>query len=237
MLDFFVDMIFPRKCIICQDVIPLGYKDKYICRNCENNIPYIRGKTCSKCGKPIPDKNDEKYCIECIGKHRAFEKCYAVFSYDDIKESIKRFKFYNVENLGIGLSNLMFEYAKSNFYDEFLSFDYLIPIPIHETRRKERGFNQTEVLVSELSKLSSVPCSNNILLRHKMTKPQNNLTPQERKDNIKGAFFVNDKERIQDKKILIVDDIFTTGSTAEEASKELYKNGAGLVSVFTLSIT
>ena len=131
----------------------------------------------------------------------------------------------------------MFDYAKKNFMDEFLNFDYLVPIPIHEKRRKERGFNQTEVLVKELSKLSGIPYDNEILLRHKQTKPQNSLTPKERKDNIKGAFFVNKADLIENKKILIVDDIFTTGSTVEEAAKELYKNGAVNVCVFTLSIT
>lgn len=119
------------------------------------------------------------------------------------------------------LANLIWQLTAVKYVD----FDYIVPIPIHWMRRIKRGYNQTEVMASELSKISGKPILN-ILCRKKFTKFQSDLNVQERDENIKNCFSIKNSSNLLGKKVLIVDDLMTSGATLKYACKELFKAGA-----------
>jgi competence protein ComFC len=122
-----------------------------------------------------------------------------------------------------------------NLYDERLGGEeMIIPVPLHRSRLKERGFNQAELVAKYVSKYTSIPMYANTLKRIKKTKPQYEMTLEERQKNLRNAFRVVDETLLSEKSILVIDDIFTTGSTAYEVSKTLKKAGSGNVNFLTV---
>lgn len=239
MRDLILDLFYPPKCLICGELLLYGAKDRWVCPKCQTDIPFLKGPHCRKCGSPLStgEKNSgQTQCGSCRDTSFAFERGYAAFSYADMKYAISRFKFSCVKECGIGLGRLMTSFMKDNFEAEFSEYDFMVPVPIHKKRRKERGFNQTEVLAEEISRLTGKPCQSKLLLRSKNTKAQNALSAKLRKSNIKYAFEVADTNAIEDKKILLIDDIFTTGGTVNECARSLYMAGASEVSCFALSV-
>lgn len=235
LMNYMLNIIYPEKCLICESVLPLHYEKKFLCKNCESDIPWINGHACRKCGRPLMDTNLDNLCGICINKSFSFEKGYAVFEYDVIKASIKHFKYKGFKKDGHGFSWLMYEYACKHNLIEIFESDFLVPVPIFHEKKKIRGFNQAEILSNELSKYMNKPILKDILLRKNNTVPQSELSFEERKKNISGAFEVIKKEEVENKNIILIDDIFTTGSTVNECSRELYKNGASKVYFFALS--
>lgn len=238
MFSYFLDWIYPPKCVICSELLTMASKDRFVCQECRKEIPFIKSPVCLKCGKHLEvcmDKAD-RICPECNRRSSAYERGYAAFSYDIMKKSISHFKFKCFKNDSIGLARLMYEFMVLNFEDEFLEYDIVIPIPIHMKKRKARGFNQSELLAEELCRLSNKKYNPDILRRVKNTIPQSSLDPIERRKNLMDAFDLSDKNAVIDKNILLIDDIFTTGNTINECAKILYREGAVKVSFFVLSV-
>jgi len=211
-----LDVIFPQaiKCFICKREID----DYGVCDYCYPHLPFVGGKLCTKCGGEMTGNGD--ICEECKNEKFYFTKNYAVFNYiDDIQKVILSFKKDN-KYLGGYFSDIIRNYILKNK----IKFDLIIPMPIHENRRKQRGYNQSEILVKSLEKDFAV--DKDIVIRIKDTPHQTGLNKENRKINLEHAFQVKDQKKIKDKVILLVDDIYTTGSTLNECSKELLKYGA-----------
>ena len=122
-----------------------------------------------------------------------------------------------------------------NRYWERHSLDLLIPVPLHPRRLRERGFNQALLLAEELRRRTGIPILKTTLKKKKPTLPQVNLTGVEREKGLKGAFYVTGREELSEKRVLLIDDVYTTGATVNECSKELLKGGAERVDVLTLA--
>jgi ComF family protein len=150
-----------------------------------------------------------------------------------LQEAIHHWKYEGKTNLTPFFSEWMAEGLKRYWKPD--SFDFLIPVPLHTQRLRERGFNQALLLVKELSRQSGIPYRKTILQKKKPTVPQVNLSGSEREKGLRGAFHVVGMEELEDKWVLLVDDVYTTGATVNECSKVLLRGGAKRVDVLTLA--
>lgn len=215
--------LFPNhiKCILCDEELAFDSRPS-ICEKCLSNLPFSTGKVCQKCGEQLSSMSD--YCLSCkTNMDRNFTKAFAPFIYkDDIVKLIHDLKYNNKRYLGKHLSYfLVDEYSKHNF-----SVDIVVPIPLNKNRLAERGFNQSELLSECFKTQLNLPVDTTNLIRVADTPTQTNLSKKERMTNLKNAFLVADKSVFKNKKILLIDDVFTTGATMEEASGVLLKAGA-----------
>ena len=188
---------------------------------CYSNLKFIKGDICLLCGG-FSDNGKDSVCSECIDKHSYYKKCYCVLSYDGdilgkISEIKKDKKKYYIEPF----ASLMAD----KFKEINIDFDLILPIPITSDRLSDRGFNQAEELAKEINKISH-KVYNNILLKSRDTYHQTGLGREERMNNLNDSFMVTDKKLVKGKVILLVDDIYTTGSTINESAKTLKSAGA-----------
>lgn len=203
----------------------------YVCKNCKREIEYVEEPVCKKCGKQLIS-SDEEYCSDCKKYNHEFIQQKAVFTYKGaVRESIYKYKYKNQRFFAD-----FYIYEVMNLYGrwiESLRVDVIIPIPVHEDRRRKRGFNQTEKIAFGLGKKLSIPVRNDLLFRNKKTIAQKELNYLERRKNMKSAFEVYD-EACYYTRVLLLDDIYTTGATMDEASQALKK--FGIKKIFCLSI-
>ncbi len=235
-----LNLIFPLDCRICEKPIreSKGYS---ICEDCFKAIELINKPYCIKCGKPFLVSFDlfkqygEVLCVDCKRKKYSFEFARSVGVYHGIlKECIHLFKYYREKKLSRPLGKLLIDYLVKN--QEFIrGIDLITPVPLHKNDLKRRGFNQSILLSKTIGNYFSIPVKEEILIKKKLTSSQVNLSKKEREKNILRAFSVERTEEIRDKNILILDDIFTTGSTVEECARELKKAKAKNIFILTLA--
>lgn len=225
---FGLDLLFPRqvKCIFCNhETSRFG-----ICDNCLEILPKISGKTCFHCGGRMIGGGDS--CVECKNKKFYFERCFSVLEYDgEVRNQMSSFKESGRRHIGEAFAHLI----EAKFLETNENVDIIIPVPIGADRLKTRGFNQSEVLCGELLEIGKV--KTDILLRPQDTPHQTGLDRQHREKNLRGAFKVSDKSLVKGKRIMLVDDIYTTGSTLNECARTLVEAGASGVVAMVLCRT
>ena len=225
-----LDLLYPPKCVFCRDILRLG-KEEGICRTCSEEIEYITGEICPMCGKPVG--KPIKACHECRSFESFFTRNYALFAYEGmVREAIHRFKYKRNPQYGKYFAKAMTQ----KFHAEITAHDFLIAIPMYHTKMKRRGFNQADILAKEISALTGVPTLDNVLIRTKDTKAQQALNRAARFNNLSDAFALTSDEHIKGKKILLVDDIFTTGTTINKCAKILNGSAAELINSLTISV-
>jgi ComF family protein len=184
---------------------------------------------------PYPvDEGEDHLCEDCIESASSFTMARAAGKYETVfMDVIHRFKYQGKIFIGEALGKFMagLDYTGLEISDRTL----IIPIPLHRKRLRERGFNQSVILAREISRHYAVPMKFGLLKRKIHTEPQINLGKDDRVRNVKGAFEVVSPEVIEGAKILLIDDVYTTGSTVNECAKVLRKNGAADVVVLTLA--
>lgn len=216
---FLLNIFFPRFCLGCQK------EGSYLCQDCLSLLEILEYHYCL-CKKPKRLLGTGK-CHACY--HRKLNGLYFATSYQNqfLQRIIHRFKYEPyVKELAKPLAYLIITHFKLSSKPLFDSNWTLVPIPLHPKKEKKRGFNQAEEVAKELSKELNISLGNNILLKIKETRPQVDLEEAERIENPCGAFVVDAKEKVKDKKILLVDDVYTTGATMEECAKILKEAGA-----------
>ena len=226
-----VGLLYPRRCPVCHEAVsPAG---RWICRDCEGVFFYIKGPVCLKCGKELRDDTKE-LCYDCENREKVFEASTALMNYDKTaKESMVHFKYKGRR-----------EYA--DFYAEALYMyrgelirrwnpQLIVPVPVHKSRLRIRGYNQAEEIAKRLGKRMNIPVRNDILVRSRKTDAQKELGAAGREHNLEKALDVTlSLEGV--KRILVVDDIYTTGSTLQACAKALKKAGAEKVYGCTICI-
>ena len=219
--DKLFDLIYPPRCPICDEIIPID-KEKRICDNCLEELPYILTLRCAKCSKPI-EYQEQIVCFDCSKKKKHFEKGWALFLYKEpIASAIHKFKYRNKRDYGILLAKEI-----NKHYEKIIKeyqFDVIIPVPIHNKRFKVRGYNQAMVIAKVIGSFNNITV-NELIIRCKNTKPQKELSDKERYKNLKGAFKLKERNNTFNK-ILIVDDIYTTGSTIDTCAKLLKEDNS-----------
>ncbi len=203
-----------------------------ICRECQGKIIFTKEPRCKKCGKPLMEMEKE-YCGDCVRNKHYYDYGLALYNYDEnIKRAIYRFKYKNYRIY----SEFFGRQLAKHFEMEIKKWnaDAIIPVPVHKKRKKARGYNQAELLANEMSKYLKLPVDNNLLIRIKHTVPQKELSNILRKKNIEKAFKINENI-VKYKCVIIVDDIYTTGSTIDECCRVL--RGAGVEKIYFLTLS
>jgi len=209
-------------------------KVPFICDKCWNSIELIKKPFCDICGKPIII-NLAKICPACRNILPIFSKARAVARYNKSMRQVIHLLKYEKKMVMLKFIKPLIEETLPNLL-VINDYDYLLPVPLHKKRLKERGFNQAEFIARLLEEISGVKMDYRNLIRVRNTLPQSSLkTSQEKHENVHDAFILRNPEKIKRKKILIVDDILTTGATVSEITKILLEAEAGKVDVFTLA--
>jgi len=230
-----IDLIFPPHCVFCGT--PFAEDDSAeICPDCLRNIRFISPPICPKCGFPfVMGIGEDHLCGQCLQRQWHFGSARALGLYEGaIREAIHQLKYRGKSFLAKSLAGLL---DRGYPFIDYGSYDLLVPVPLHPKRLRERGFNQALILGKAIGRREGIPCRGFLLKKITWSPPQIDLSPRERKENVKGSFAVTDPGRVRGKRLLLIDDVMTTGSTVNECARELLKAGAGEVDVFTLART
>ena len=236
-MRFIIERLFqfllPPQCHCCEKILDEGQQG--ICSDCLSEIHWIEPPFCSVCGTPFVSQEVRSHpCSSCLTKRRYFTMARALGAYHgSLQEVIHRWKYQGKATLTPFLGQWMTE-RFYRYWDPKL-FDFLISVPLHKQRLRERGFNQALLLVKELSHRTGIPYRKRILQKVRPTLPQVNLSGAEREKGVRGSFQIVGKEELEGKTILLVDDVYTTGATVNECSKMLLAAGAERVDVLTLA--
>lgn len=219
--NLFLDTLFPWECLICHKETEFNYP---LCKDCFLKIQLFNQFICPVCQKRLfnPLKSCHFHPLQALG---------VVGLYEDeiLKEAIHTFKYKKIKNLVIPLASLMLYFLKNNTYFSNLQKDSLliIPIPLSKQKLQIRGFNQAELLAKEIAKYFSLGISIDVLKKVKNNLPQAEIKDlQKRQKNVKGIFQIKNSEKIEGKQIILIDDVYTTGATLNEAARVLKENGA-----------
>ncbi len=232
MLNKLFDLIYPKgiKCIFCGDDIN-NDEPICICDNCKKTLPKVKGKLCSKCGQMIETGD---VCLDCKSEYKVFERAFSPLIYTGVvRERLFAFKYSNAKYLAEPFGSFMY----NKLIEEKILFDFIIPVPLSDNRKKARGYNQAELLAKVIADKTNKPLLTDYLVRIKDTPFQAKSSKEQRKDSIQGAFAMHKRKGIKDKTILLIDDIYTTGATSNECSKKILGSGASRVYVLTLAHT
>lgn len=223
-------VFFPRRCPICDEAVVYG---KDICEKCEKELPYIEEPSCKKCGKQLSNEQNE-YCSDCNRKVHYYKQGKAVFSYQKgMKSSMYRFKYASRREYAAFYARIAAERLGAWVLRH--GIEVIVPIPMYKSKQRKRGYNQAEVFAKYLGICLSIPVDTKLVRRIKNTVPQKELNDIQRKDNLKGAFHLQ-TNIVKYRKILLVDDIYTTGSTMDAVAKCLLETGIEDVFVLTICI-
>ncbi len=221
--SFILDILFPKFCLGCQK------EATYLCPDCLSTLEILEYQFCPVCKKRIPDGFT---CKPCKAKTN-LSGLYFATSYQNplIKKAISRFKYPPlIKELSQPLASLIiahfFLLNQNPLSFKNISQFILVPVSLDKKREKWRGFNQSEEIAKEITKYFKISLETDCLIKTRKTQPQIELKAKQRQKNIKGAFFCKNKEKIRKKKIFLIDDIYTTGSTLEECAKVLKESGA-----------
>ena len=228
LLDIAADAVFPRICPVCNRIVSHFGAD--ICPGCVRMLTFVEGPRCERCGKPVDE--GEELCEDCRRHEHAYEKGCAALVYDEyISKSIYRFKYNGKQEFSRFYGRIMSE----RLGDTIRSWnaDAIVPVPVHLSKLKKRGYNQAALIARELSKRLKIPVNERLVVRTAATQVQKNLSARQRQNNLKGAFNVP-QNSVELNTVLIVDDIYTTGATVDAVARCL--KGAGVGSVYYASL-
>ena len=223
----FLQLLFPRRCPVCDGIVrPAGEK---ICLECLNTLKMITSLWCMRCGKKLTGEGE--YCSECKTKSHHFTRGRGLYEYKSASLPIYRFKYGGRQEYGEFFGEQMAEYLGD--FVRNAAPDALVPIPLHKKRMAARGYNQADLLARAMGKRLGIPVRRDILLREKNTSPLKYENPKQRQNNLKKAFNIAQND-VKLKRVVLIDDIYTTGSTVDEAAKTL--KAAGVREVFFVTL-
>lgn len=231
-LKFLFNFVLPPRCLMCGKEVSA---DGRLCSECFSRINFIVHPYCHRCGMPFDyslTTDGNLFCPDCLAHKSPFKMCRSAVVYDEnSKKLILDFKFFDhLENKTLLANWLLL--AGRDIFDE--GVDLIIPVPLHFSRLLKRKYNQSAVLCDVLSRLAHIPANYKALKKTRHTIPQVSCNGKQRLKNVKNAFEVVHPEMIRNKRIVLIDDVFTTGSTLKECAKALKR--AGAKSVYALTI-
>jgi len=229
-----IEIIYPSTCPICTQILDKKMDEKvYICEKCRKKLFYIESPRCLKCGKPV-DNAETEFCYDCSRVKHLYTQGVGVWAYtDEIKNSIYQFKYHNKREYGE-----FYGLELRNQYESIIrnwDADVLIPVPLHKSKLRKRGYNQAEIIAKSIGKLMDIPVDSQLVIREKKTLAQKELNDKERLKNLENAFNIVEKV-VKYKNVIIVDDIYTTGTTIDACAQILMKSGVSKVYYISLCI-
>lgn len=230
-MTFFRELLYPRHCPGCDEILYQKDWSTGFCEICNEQMIRIKEPTCLKCGKPVK-KEQYEYCYDCKRKEHSFLQNQSVYLYrGPMKKAMYRLKYSNRRCYAATFAKDAYERYGSWIKEK--GIQAIVPIPMYKSKEKTRGYNQATVLAKELGKLTKLPVCEHLVVRVRNSTPQKELNDKERKNNLKNAFKIR-KSDVKLKKILLIDDIYTTGSTMDAVSRTLTEGG--IEKVYCLSI-
>ena len=228
-------LAFPARCVLCRCHLewPL---DGPLCDACRWCLPCIRPPYCPRCGLPYQEGVAPGVCGPCRGgpRRRRFRFARAAGPYEGaLRESLIHLKFRGRQRIASTLGRFAFERCLSS--GELVRPVAVVPVPLSRSRRRQRGYNQSELLAGVVARLARLPMKRRILIKHKERPPQAELSAESRWRNAAGAYRARIPSSLRGKPLLLVDDVFTTGATVEACAGVLLRAGAGSVDVLTIA--
>ena len=221
-----LNVVFQKFCVVCDA------PGDWICAACEPRFPLIRGGYCSVCGVPFQNSKLTHPCFQCASKAPAYSKHRAPFAYQGaVEDLVKSFKYKG----DFWVRDFYREHIQK-FVPDFAAVDAVLPIPLHDEKLRERGFNQSQLLAEVWQKVLAKPLWTDVLQRVEDGPSQVGLGRVQRLKSLKSAFAVANPERLQAQTVLLVDDVHTTGSTLHAASEKLLQSGARAVLATSFAI-
>lgn len=226
-------ILYPIRCPICEKIPPSGLS---ICPKCYQSIKFVEQPYCYSCGKPL-ENIEEEFCFDCRKHPKSFTRGFALAIYNQTtKPSLSAIKYHNRRQH----ISFYVEETIQNYGPLFTSLhlDAILPVPIHKKRMKKRGFNQASLFARSLGKQLRIPVYDSVLIRTLNTLPQKTLSPEKRLENLQKAFSLHPElhSMLPFERVLLVDDIYTTGSTMEAITRILKNAGVKEVYIFSICI-
>ena len=227
------ELLFPPVCLVCNTHMH-DIQEMHLCQHCLAGFRFIVPPFCSACGERFVSREGTNHlCSTCLATPFSFSKARSLVSYNDhAARLIHSFK-YGKRTAALSTFNAFWE--KSGLKQEFSDIDLVVPVPLHLERLRWRGYNQALLLAELFFQDQKKKVDPFLLIRIKNTPPQTGLSGRDRRKNLSGAFAVVHPESISSKKILLVDDVFTTGTTLSECAQSLMSLGALSVQALTLA--
>ncbi len=226
-----LDAIFPKQCVFCKKT------GAFLCPSCQDRLRVVSGEICPICGIPFESSKEKHLCSCCQKNKPYYDRHRSIFVFDEMsKKLIHDLKYHAafwINNIfPLFFKNIALEL--DNGLQNKISF--IVPIPLHKEKLKQRGFNQSLILAEAWGDILGAPVYSNLLLSQKQVPSQTGLKKAQRRKNLKDAFSVKTPSLCQDKTALLVDDVHTTGSTLNEAACELKKAGVKEVAATTIAL-
>ena len=226
-----ITFLYPAECRICEEFLG-ATSIPYICNNCWQDVQFLEPPWCDMCGMP----GINGVCDECATTPPRYGKLRSVAFYQTtLQQAIHFFKFEKKKVFARHLIRLLNAHIPLDC--GIAEYDFILPVPIHKKRLRERGFNQATLLANGIAKAEAVPVLTDTLIRRRHTVAQSSLDREARQQNIIGAFEIRNPDIIRGKRLLIFDDVFTTGATIREAVSELWTADPAEIDVLTLART
>jgi len=225
-----LNLLFPPRCPFCESIQKIHAPG--ICPECSQKLIYIREPRCMKCGKQLAQEEKE-YCRDCTTHSHLFCQGRALYQYSSVAGAIFRFKYKGKKEYGRIFGEEMAYFLGD--YIRYLRPDALIPVPLHPVRRRIRGYNQSQVLAEVVGSCLNIPVKSDLVRRIRNTRALKTLNSKERLNNLKNAFIL-DRNGVKLDTVIIVDDIYTTGTTIDALAKVLLEAGVKKVFFITLAI-
>ena len=227
-------LIYPEICQLCKTASAPA-ADGFVCAQCWSQVRFIRPPFCDRCGLPFAGDLTTKFvCTNCHELDLHFTSARsAVVAKTVVLEVIHRFKYSRALWFEPFLTDLLLREAVPALRDG--NWDGIVPVPLHPLKQREREFNQAELLAQPLGAALNVPVETNLLRRITPTLTQTKLTREQRAQNMGGAFAVRAGRRLDGRRLILLDDVFTTGATTNAGAKALRAAGAAAVCVWTVA--
>ena len=228
------DILFPPICVVCEKILEEDLHFSF-CRACFSEIRFIGSPLCPRCGLPyFAETQSDHPCGDCLSRKQHFTAVRSLGIYEtSLLKAIQRFKYQGSLHAGESLGSLMAAFSYYAF--DITEHDVVMPVPLHLQRLRERGFNQSLLLARTVARKFSGELDFMALRRTVSTAPQTGLKKEDRAANVRGAFELGDRHRVKGRKVLLIDDVYTTGSTVRECARILMSGGARSVGVLTLA--
>jgi ComF family protein len=225
---------YPEWCQLCANA-RAGPAESFVCGSCRKGIRFIERPFCERCGRPYQGAITQSFeCANCAGMDLHFSSARSVvYAQGPVLEVIHRYKYHRAFWFEPLLTGWLSERARPVLAET--KWDWIVPVPLHSTKQREREFNQAERLARGLSEATRIPVNSGLLKRQVFTESQTLLSRDERQANVRRAFGVNNRQTLKGERVVLIDDVFTTGATANACARALRAAGAGEVCVWTVA--